>query len=301
MIRRSPCELYIKYLIIHPNKFSDADIRKILDYAALDYLGDYYIKRLRDEVVPPSYFYPYDKTHAPSQHFLFEHHLWKFFQRHPDFMSARTILENATLKELLETMLLSRASPASIALIVQRKVHVQLEQSAIEFYKQAFWNVDLLDNIEMRALLSLRYSKDEGNPDHDIDAQSKHLKRAYYVDPRMMASFLPHSPMASSLALMRSGILPTRVETARMLETIQSMSIARCMEALCQTDPETSTKAGNFINIARQATEILEHVVKPDAEMAEQLYAITLKNDESKIPLLADMQPVTPSLLETKK
>jgi hypothetical protein len=40
VIRRSPCERYIKYLLVHPDGYSTEAVRDIVRGQGLDYLSD---------------------------------------------------------------------------------------------------------------------------------------------------------------------------------------------------------------------------------------------------------------------
>ena len=115
MIRHSPCEVYIKYLLSHVGGYGDEDVIQILRLKQLDFIGPSYLQRLRSDLLVPTTFRPHDRRHRPSARFLSTHQLHYLY--HPDgaMEIARKVLHNPRAKEAMETMLITADPPALIA------------------------------------------------------------------------------------------------------------------------------------------------------------------------------------------
>jgi len=154
MIRRSPAEVYIKYLILHPRKYSNEDIKEILDYVQLDYIGDWYVDKLRGELRPPNPFYPFDRRHKLSRRFLLTNGLIWIFHPDPPGLKAFKILEKPRVKEFVESMVTVGAPSVAIAASVTRTRNFPCDARTIDRYNDFFWNVELVDSTELRAVSS---------------------------------------------------------------------------------------------------------------------------------------------------
>ncbi len=102
MIRRSPAEVYLKYLILHPKRFQDSGILEACEYAQLDGVNARYISRLRGQLPVPKDFAPFDKNHWPSQSFLIKQGLHSIFFPDSHGKKAFELLKLARIKEFIE-------------------------------------------------------------------------------------------------------------------------------------------------------------------------------------------------------
>jgi hypothetical protein len=280
---RSPAEFYIKYLILHPDKYLTRDIKERLLDEGLDFISEAYIDRLRSKLKPPTPFYPNDRDHAPSFHFLINERINGLFHRELAVRTALEILSLPRAKEFVEAMVLVQVPLPAISAYLTRHLGVFCTTEALELYRHYFWNVNLLDSSQMRVLIQLRI---DTLADHVPELQGKQavLKAAYYKDARKIGADLPHSPMAATLAQMRLGIRPGRQELAlRMLEA-RDMAALRATEAVHQDGPGDSQKFLNYANGSRLFEEMLQMVVKPEDQMQEQLRAIALRMDTREVP-----------------
>ncbi len=76
---RSPAELYIKYLIVHPDGFNDLLIKTALEEQDLVYLDEAYLASLRARCVPPNPFQPNNPRHPKSHRFLIAENIRSLF------------------------------------------------------------------------------------------------------------------------------------------------------------------------------------------------------------------------------
>jgi len=143
---RSPAEYYLKYLVAHPDKLTDADIEDRCLDEGLDFIGKDYIKRLRKKCKPPEPFYPDNGAHVPSITFLSEQRLWDLFQRSVPMKMALEVLEKPRAKEFVETMILTGVPPSAICAYVSHRCGTYCTPEGLALYRHYFWNIDLLDS-----------------------------------------------------------------------------------------------------------------------------------------------------------
>lgn len=301
MIRRTPVEYFLKFLIVHPDNLSDDDIKEKLAESALDDLGEYYITKLRKKLRPPKPFYPTDKLHFKSQRFLIKEGIQDLFFPDKDTAISFRILELPRIKEFVEAMLIAYAPFEAIALSLTKHRNFRATARSIEIFKFFFWNVDLLDSVQMRALLKLRPGAAAAHPSMDIQRQADALKSASWNDPRRSVAEMPFSPLSTVMAQMRMGLMPAEMNLPRVIGRAREMAAMSAYEALCINGVRDHVKARDMAEIVRSFTEVLEVVVKPDENMRDQLARIAMRTDTDKIPFVhelsagkhtVDMQPI---------
>ncbi len=291
MIRRSPCELYIKYLLVHPDGFKTPDILNRLREEQLDFLSEAYVEALRKKCVPPVTFHPFEFYHPVSQRFLMKHGLRELFHPNDHVAAARRILRHAKAKEFIEAMILSGAPANAIAKMLSMRFRVPCSSDAVEMYRQFFWNTDLVDSTEMRALLAMRVDPDtQGIPENDLRRRSaKAMEKASFSDPRRVAANLPSSPMSALIAQMRMGFMPSGLDVGATLALVQALASVRLFETVTGDGYKDSNKGVEWSIVLKNVTEVMETVVKPDANMREQLSSLLLKTDTSSVPILRNL------------
>lgn len=279
---RSPAEFYIKYLVVKPENLSDQAIENILKELELDFIDTKYITALRERTTKPVPFYPKDRLHSRSQRFILKEGLHSIFFPDVNMKAALRVLETPRAKEFVEAMLLSRAPSAAIAGAVRSQRGIDCSAGAIDKYRHYFWNIDLLSSTQMRTLLIYRQEL-VGATGENASKQDRALhnaaKKAGYMDARRIASELPNSPMTALMTQMRMGAMPGKVELAKLVQMAQAFSIVRTAEATMYNSVQDSQKALNFSHVARNMTDILEKVVKPDEHLHEGLRKIGLRTD----------------------
>jgi hypothetical protein len=284
MIRHSPCEFYLKFLITHPDGFSNDAIKERLFELGLDDLGGYYIEKLRKKSRPPTPFYPEDRYHSKSQRFLIKEGIQDLFFPDNDTDIAFRMLDKPRIKEFVESMLIAYAPDAAIAYSLTTYRRFTATPRAIEIYKKYFWNIDLLDSVQVRALIQLRAASAGLHADDDIKRQAEPLKRASWNDPRRSAAELPHSPLSAVMAQMRMGIMPQQMEFPKVLMAARDMAMMTVYEALCMNGMQDHLKVRNLSDSVRSMNEVLESVIRPDMDMREQLSKIALRTNSEKVP-----------------
>lgn len=289
---RSPAEFYIKYLIVRTENPSFDVIGKVLDELDLDIIGKEYFTRLAERCVRPVPFRPKDKLHTRSRSFILREGIHDIF--HPDvsMKMALRMLETPRAKEFIEAMILTHAPHLAVADAIVRGYGIACTAKAVEHYKHYFWNVDLLDATQMRALLNYRQEvvgSEEESASKENKAMHRAAKRASWLDPRRIAADLPFSPMTALMSQMRMGTMPGKMELANILNTGLAFSLFRSTEAAMYGSKDDSYKAMNFSIAAKNMSDILEKVVKPDENLHEDLRKIALRNDERPVPSIFEL------------
>lgn len=285
MIRRSPCEAYTKFLILQPQKYSDAQIKELLQDEQLDYISGLYMKKLREQCRPPLPFFPTDKSHRQSRSFLISEGVEDLFDNTAPVKAARAILKTPRAKELVEAMTLTRVPVRAIAIALSRQRNAFLDESAVLAYQRYFWNIELLDSTEMRALLFQRARAPELHQDAEVQSHAKSFKSASYTDPRRVAAQMAHSPIGARLAQMRMGFMPSTDELAKLVEQVRLTALARALEMATYGGPDDSKRTLDYALTAEKMGNILEQIVRPDEELRNQLSAIALRtNAPNKAP-----------------
>lgn len=302
MIRRTPCEYFLKYLIIHPDGLSDGKIQERLQELGLDNLGDYYITKQREKLRPPSPFYPFDQYHNRSQRFLIKEGVQALFLHDSDALTALKILEFPRHKEFVEAMIMAYAPFEAIADSLTRHKKFRCKAKAIELFKHYFWNIDLLDSVQMRALIDIRATSAAHHADERVKGQAEPLRKAHYNDPRRVISQLPYAPMSAVMAQMKMGLMPARVNLTKVVEKTREAAAMAAYEALSSGGIRDSQRARDFAEVVRAMTEVLDTIVRPEENLREDLAQIALRTEDSTVPYIhqlsagehtVDMHPVS--------
>jgi len=280
MIRRSPAEFYIKYLLVHPDGYSDEDVEQTLKEHQLDNPGGGYLPRLRKRLKVPTPFYPYNDQHPFSWRFLMREKLFPLF--HPDhrMLSALNILHKPRAKEAVEAMTLVNDPPA---LICHRllSLGVRIDVKDLQRYQHFFWNTQLVDSTEMRALLTVRVDEmflDGEDAANQVRAGA--MKQANYIDPRWLAARSPIPAVAALLNQMRFGYMPDRIDLARLVNAAASTAAVRVLEELGSAHPMSGKNAHHFSDVATNMFNMLELIGSPDEDFRKNLTVLGLETEE---------------------
>lgn len=279
MIRRSPAEVFIKYLLLHPKKYSNEQIIIRCREVQLDVVSLSYIERLAEKLEKPAVFRPHDRRHAASYKYLLLKGLAPIFHRDADGNRAFELLELPRAKEFIEAMTLSGAPNNAIAHYLTKQKIARCTTETIDKYCYFFWNLNLVDSTEVRSLLQLRAESALQSSDPSEKAHYEALKRAWWNDPRKIASDLPSSPFSAMIAQVKVGIMPATVDRTKVLDLGINILSLRILEAALNNGPKDSTHAVEYANALRIVKEVRDDIVPPDAQLQKDLRAITLRTE----------------------
>jgi hypothetical protein len=288
VIRRSPCEVYIKYLLLHPDGYGDVDIIDLLRLKQLDFLGVGYLQRLRRGLKPPKTFRPFDRFHKVSSRYLQENQVYYLF--HPDAAMERALalLEDPQMKELIESMLITEDPEPLIVYRVQSAGRKCTER-AVERYRFNFFNPTLVDGTELRALL--RYRVDFMDPNGDMyDEQMRQaLQKSTHRDSRRIVAAQPTKSLGSLLNQMRMGFLPSQLQLQKLMEAARAAALAQIDAAALAGGGTSAQEARDFATTAKLISEMLQDVGGTDAELTRDLQKLALQTESAPVPSVFEL------------
>lgn len=304
MIRRSPAEYYIKYLLLRPENYDDEDIIEVLAEHQLDYPGGDYLDRLRKRLVKPETFYPLNEEHQASYRVLVRERVHTMFFMDPRTRGALALLNSPKDKEVIEAMTIVQDPPALVAHRLAG-MGTTTNVGAVKRYLHYFWNVDLVDHAELRALLDIRTQRVSLNKD---DKESRmvesSLQRARWNDSRNIAIASPSPEMASMRLQLRHGIMPNKMQLAKMIES----GIAVCAVALNEEGLKGTVSRDNAQNMRdyavalRNLKELQLLIGDPGGDLAKDLQRLALDTDGTELPHVDELNgpPIIPKLPEAQ-
>lgn len=285
MVRRSPCELYLKYLIVRHERFTDEQIKDICRLQQLDVLGSFYLQALRKETVPPVPFYPENTRHKPSFRFLLSQGLLSLFQPDVHMQTATKLLGHPRSKEIIESLLISQSPVSWITAALTRDGH-EATAASIQQYKFHYFNVDLVDATELRAILRLRMQEGSSSTDPEVARVSAAYEKSAWKDQRIAAVNAPITPLASLTNAMRLGFLPDPAGLPRLLATSRMLGVVRMTEAMMANSQDSAVQASYYASVVKVAHDVLESTGDPAEDFHTRLASLTVKTDEAEVPLL---------------
>ena len=290
MIRRSPAEYYIKYLLLNPKPFGDVDIEGILKEHQLDYPAAGYLGRLRSRLKIPKPFYPYNEQHKSSHMFLVSEKVHTMFFPDVATEGALDLLFNPKAKELVEAMAIIREPLPFIATRLQRLGLGTFTVGEIKRFLHFFWNVDLVDNTELRTLIVKR-AKDLSLVDNDRQTRlvSDILEKAIYTDPRFMATQSPVPIVAALRLQVRFGFSPTRIDTAQLAELGSKLAAAGAVEAGALGGPKAAEQMRDYATAAKELQGLREMLGTPDESIRKDLHQMAIRTSEEVVPSVDEL------------
>lgn len=295
MIRHSPCERYLKYLLVHPDGYSIEAVRDIVRGQGLDYLSDDHAQRLRDRLKKhlPFPFQPLNKRHKRSQAFLSKEQIFGFF--HPDTPSvvAHRLLDRGRAKEVIESMSLAGESPAFISHRV-KLLGLKSTPEAIKRYLHFYWDLNMVDSTELRALMRIRVEW-VGVPTGGVDLprdqwlQYHALAKASYKDPRRMLTEMPVTPVAGAIGQLRLGLMPSQMDIGRIAEAARGAAVLRAFESMVTGGPNDASRGRDYAMVSNMMSELIEKVGSPDTSLQRELQQMALELEDGPIPHIGEL------------
>lgn len=295
MFRRSPCDLYLKYLIVHPDHLTDEAIERRTVAEQLDSGGRAYLVRLRPTCVPPYPFRPLDKFHNPSHRFLAKHGIHRLFFPDKHVEAAFRVLHTPRAKEFVEAMILAEAPPIRIGQETTRRFDVACTTEGIVSYKRFFWDIDKLDTTERRTLIRMRAfpveKLDEALLEDPMvrlreETYATALEKAHYKDPRRIAADLPSSPISSVIVQIYMGAEPSELDIGLLLNDTRRLAVLRANEEARGNMPGSAKRFRDWVAGLKDLKEIMEDSATPAEELEKHIQTLRLKTRRSSAPVL---------------
>lgn len=286
MIKHSPAEQYLKYLVTHPSCYDNQYIKDVARELSLDILGDWYLTWLRARVRPPVPFFPEDKTHVKSQRFLLDEKLEQAFLPDRDMQLALRLVYKPRPREIAETMILSGAPNGAVSLALSSRHNLRITERAIKLFKHYFWDIELLSSVEMRALLDLRNQNLLNSTDKEVQAQHAALHRARHNDPRVLAAKMPRSAVMGLVAQMNAGVMPKRLDTAKLVQEAFTQCLAKVVDSYAAGGPQGAQVTQSYIQSAEVLLRLKEAVTNPEEKLREDLARINIASTPNRVPTI---------------
>lgn len=287
MVRASPCDYYLKYLVTHPDKYDDGSIRTLVKLQHLDFVGVAHLQRIRKSCSPPTPFYPEDPLHAESQRFLVKERIYSLYyhENDVDMKQAILLLDHPRGKEMVEQMLFSGAEPLWIAQMLKR-VQFTATARAVELYKHFYFNVELVNETELRAIMGMRSEIEIDGQDKDevnYKAAFKQACKSHIADLTTNAAV---SPFSRILGMLKVGLMPSGVQISRIATAGRAAATVRSLEntLLGRAEP-----ARDFALTAKLLNELLESVGDNSGDLQNSLMKMALDTDASEVPSIGEL------------
>lgn len=304
MIRSSPCDFYLRYLCTHPDGYTNEQIRRLVKLQQLDFLGMEHLERLRSDCVPPNPFYPEDLRHHLSQRFLTRERIYSLYHHDDDTRQAIRLLEFPAGKEVTESILATRGEPLWVVSAL-RRLQFEVSVRAVELYKHYYFNTDLIDNTELRAIIEMRGHVDVQSSDDDAVRFRVAYAKAAKSNSYMLTHSSPLAPFSRILNMMQVGIMPTGVQISRLAAIARMAAVVRTAENSLLGKAE---RARDFALTGKIMNELIESVGDASGDLQRSMMQVSLDTDASEVPRLeqvtggnhtVDMSPVpTPEEVE---
>jgi hypothetical protein len=288
MIRRSPCEVYIKYLLVHPDNYSNDDVIDLLRLKQLDFLSPSYLDRLRRGLKLPKNFRPHDLLHSASSRFLAKHCIHYLFHPNKPVRQALEILEDPRAKEDMEAMLITDDPLALISHRMKALGH-GCDVEAVGRYKFFFFNTSTLDSTELRAILRLRVDFVHPDSDEYEDQMRAAMKKSAYRDPRRMMADQPTRTMGTILNQMRMGYMPNQLDLSRLLTATRASTMLQAFTSSQVGGHSGASETRDYVLASKMLGEMMNDIGSPDSDLQAELQAIALKTDKEDVPYIGEL------------
>jgi hypothetical protein len=285
MIRSSPCDHYLRYLITHPDQYEDASIRNLVKLQHLDFVGMDHLKRLRASCAVPVPFYPEDLTHHESQRFLNKERIFQLYHPDADMTSAIKLLDHPRGKETTESLLAVGAEPLWICSMLKR-MQLHLTTRTIELYRHFYFNTSLVNSVELQTILSMRADIDVPSGDSDARSYRYHYGRAMKDSVSSLLSTTTLSPFGHILNMMRLGVMPQGVEISKLATSARMSAVLLSQQNIMLGKAE---KARDFALTAKIMNELMESVGDVSGDLQKSLMKLSLDTDASVVPQLSQL------------
>ena len=247
----------------------------------LDYIGHEYLQNLRDTCVPPTPFFPEDPIHTKSTRFLRKERIESLFRPDDAMQEAAGILDHARAKELVESMIISRSHPRYICTALSR-IGFRASEDAIARYRHFYFNVDLVDSSELKALMEARLAVNLVNPkDHSAVLAANRHEATYKSDVRRNIA-MHSTPISAHITnSLRMGLMPSSADVSRLVDAVLAASLSGALDMGIRGLP---AQGKDYMLMAKLSTEIIEVIGDPSDDLREGLAKLGIETDNTEVP-----------------
>jgi len=268
--------VYLKYLILAESRYTNDQIKGIIQSLDLDFVSDAYVDRLRGLVADkPEHFRPRDRAHADSFKFIAKHGLLNLFHPDGDTLGAFELLDHGKAKATLEAVFINRMPPYLIASRLEKSYGISAPVTVVNRYRYLFWQTETIDTIGLKTLLRARYN---------------HLPKAdLYMDPRWVAVMSGQSPISSMITQVAAGIIPSSIDVKEIMRRNHVMAVLRLGQELEQGSIGYDQRAANVSNTVRVLEEFNEKYDRPEENLLKSMNKVQVQHDYRVLPMIRDL------------
>jgi hypothetical protein len=284
VIRLSPCEQYLKYLVVHPNRLTNDQIEQMVKAQELDYIGKPHLEHLRATCTPPNPFYPERADHAMSTRFLLREKLEVIFRPDRDMSLATQLLEQPRAKELIESMLIAGSNSQWIYASLKR-MGIKATVQAVDYYRFYYFNLDHINPDQLRAFMLARTAMPVTDDPHE-QMLNEYYRHSILQGERVQMANMAITPYAGMLSLMRRGLLPANVEIPRLAAATRLTAMIKTDEAMMAGK---SAQSRDYSFVVKVMSEVMQETGEVEEGLQEGLTKLILKTDQKRIPNIKEL------------
>lgn len=281
----SPAERYLNYLLVI-KALSNDEVKQTAALDGLEAGDDVYLDRLRAAAPPPPN--PTWPTGGGLSRTVYLDRLGVTRLVWSDDVCAESfeILRTPKPRQLVEALTIAGARQKQIALMVSRITGLKLTETSIASYQHLFFSISKFSRVELKVLFEQRVQREADR----LAGGDQRLRRSIVRDlrdaPWQAALSVPASPLAIASVLIRAGVLPPRLNLREVIETARETAGLRMNEALHRNGPKDDRRASAYADVARQATQLLDQLEEPAANLIEQFAQFGIAHDNRPKTLL---------------
>lgn len=289
MLVRVPCERFLIFSVIHPQRYSNETIRGYVEGYKLDYIGDWYLEKLREKWRPPERFRPRDPFDDESQQFLMKAEVQELFFPDDDMRIAYSILDNAQAKSFIEQAGINQAPLHPLVEMIRTRAGMpNCTAGAALKYFRFFWDLKMVDRTDLKVILNLRGKAAANSEDPFVRGYQAEYEKVWRMDHRCMAAGMPNNAYSAMIGHVRDG-MAVPFDKSEMLERVQDMSIMRSYEVLSNDAKGCFMMARDGMSVAGLCQQLLDSRAKPEEALRKQLAQLHSGHDDTKVPTLQDL------------
>lgn len=273
---QSPAQVYLRYLLSHPDKHNNAHVKKRCRKEHIYFVDDDYLDELREDMVIPEPFRPKDRRHKPSMDFLRVEGIYGLWFRTKAVADALKILRKARVKETIEAMLVLHVPYSGIVYGLSTKHNESISEAAVDMYYHHFWNLGMLTTVEVRQACR---KSEKVEPQYG----SNHLVRS---SPRVIASEMPSSPISAALVLMRLGFVPEKVDVFKLLPELAEVVALKAYETVLVGGKDSAAAVFQYARTLEIIYDLKNKMTPPEEELTKMMQNVTLETKKIQTPTI---------------
>lgn len=288
--RHTPCDVYIRYLVLCPEKYSTDQVVAFLQDKQLDFYAPSHVDKLRNSMVPPHGFNPGNLRHKQTALFLESTGTYRLFYPDDATREAHRHVNNPRAKWIIEVATLSGAAN-DMVLWWLAEAGIKATLAGILRYKAFYFNESLVDPMEMRVFMRLRSKGAREHEDFHEKQFSMLMREASAVDERIFSADTATTTLKQAAYLVRRGGTLDHVKLAALSGTMARLALMQGVEHMTRSGgKEASTTALQFVCAAEKLIAIEEAHKTVGSSTKKQFQQFRIEQDSSTVPYAGELE-----------